>query len=176
MKITAQVEYGLRILLRISCASQVEGLSIYQLSEIEGITPAYAAKITRMLRMGGLITSRRGHKGGYILAKPANQILISEVMVIVGGVMYDDYFCKSHSGVMKICTNSVDCSLRSLWTIVQRSIDQILSNVTLADLTVNEKESSNLLESLLEKGILYSGYGDPVNSPDPQKSGVKTLG
>jgi Rrf2 family protein len=154
MKITAQVEYGLRILLRISCASQVEGLSIYQLAEIEGISSAYAAKITRMLRLGGLITSRRGHKGGYILAKPASQIYISEVMVLVGGVLYDDYFCKSHSGVMKICTNSVDCSLRSLWTIVQKSIDQILSNVTLADLTVNEEKSSNLLQALLEKQVI----------------------
>ena len=68
MKITAQEEYGLRILIRIAGCKDAEGMSIPQLSEAEGISSHYVAKLTRMLRMEGFINSRPGNKGGYILA------------------------------------------------------------------------------------------------------------
>ena len=74
MKITAQEEYGLRILIRIAACRTADGMSIPQLSEAEGITPHYVAKLTRVLRMEGFINSTPGNKGGYILAKPAKEI------------------------------------------------------------------------------------------------------
>ena len=79
MKITAQEEYGLRILLRIASCKDEDGMSIPQLSEAEGITPHYVAKLTRVLRMEGFINSTPGYKGGYVLAKPANEIIINKV-------------------------------------------------------------------------------------------------
>jgi len=154
MKIAAQDEYGLRILIQISGADQSEGLSIQQLSELEGLSTAYVAKLTRKLRMAQLIDSRRGHKGGYILSRPAESIFVSEVMEALGGNLYDDSFCKSHSGVLKLCTNSMDCSIRSLWTIVQQSVNQILSNVSIADLTVTEKKTGTMLSTLLEQNLI----------------------
>jgi Rrf2 family iron-sulfur cluster assembly transcriptional regulator len=42
---------------------------------------------------------------------------------------------------LKICTHSVDCSARSLWQMVQGSIDQVLDRITLQDLVSSEKES-----------------------------------
>ncbi|HKH59455.1 MAG TPA: Rrf2 family transcriptional regulator, partial [Flavitalea sp.] len=71
MKITAQEEYGLRILVRIASCKDEKGMSIPQLSEAEGITPHYVAKLARILRMEGFINSTPGYKGGYVLAKPA---------------------------------------------------------------------------------------------------------
>jgi Rrf2 family iron-sulfur cluster assembly transcriptional regulator len=64
MKITAQDEYGIRILLRIARADAEEGMSIAQLSEAEGLSGSYVAKMTRALRLGGFISSTRGQKGG----------------------------------------------------------------------------------------------------------------
>ncbi len=154
MKIAAQDEYGLRILIQISGADPAEGLSIQQLSELEGLSTAYVAKLTRKLRMAQLIDSRRGHKGGYILSRPAESIFVSEVMEALGGNLYDDSFCKSHSGILKLCTNSMDCSIRSLWTIVQQSVNQILSNVSIADLTVTEKKTGTMLSTLLEQNLI----------------------
>ena len=63
MKITAQEEYGLRILIRI--ARNEKGMSIPQLSEAEGLSDHYVAKLTRLLRMEGFINSSPGYKGGY---------------------------------------------------------------------------------------------------------------
>src|SRR6185312_15030726 len=77
MKITAQEEYGLRILLRIARCNDEESMSIQALSTAEGLSPAYIAKITRMLRQAGFINSTPGNIGGYILAKPTNEININ---------------------------------------------------------------------------------------------------
>ena len=139
MKITAQEEYGLRILIRIARCRDEAGMSIPQLSEAEGLSSHYVAKLTRLLRMQGFINSTPGYKGGYVLAKPANKTVISKVLNALGGTLFDKDFCGLHSGALKLCVNSVDCSSRSLWQMVQSRIDQLLDQVTLADLVNSEK-------------------------------------
>src|SRR5215208_3968408 len=141
MKITAQEEYGLRILIRIGACKDKEGMSIPQLSEAEGLSSHYVAKLTRILRMGGFINSTPGYKGGYVLAMPSQQIIINQVLKALGGSIFDKEFCGTHSGSLKLCTNSVDCSSRSLWQMIQFTIDQLLDKVSLHDLVNPEKES-----------------------------------
>lgn len=154
MKITAQEEYGLRLLIRIAACKEQDGMSIPQLSEAEGLTPHYVAKLTRILRMSGFINSTPGNKGGYVLAMPAKEIVINNVLKALGGALFDKEFCGTHSGALKLCTNSVDCSSRSLWQMVQYTIDQLLDNVTLHDLINPEKTSAKILEQLLMKSNL----------------------
>ena len=151
MKITAQEEYGLRILLRIAGCKDAEGMSIPQLSEAEGIGPHYVAKLTRILRMEGFINSTPGYKGGYILAKPAKEILINDVLKSLGGALYDKRFCGSHAGMLNLCVNSVDCSSRSLWKMIQYTMDQLLDKITLADLVKSEDEPSKRLQQIVEQ-------------------------
>lgn len=151
MKITAQEEYGLRILIRIASCRDEEGMSIPQLSEAEGLSSHYVAKLTRLLRMEGLINSTPGNKGGYILAKPAKKININKVLKALGGALFDQEFCGLHAGTLKLCTNSVECSARSLWKMVQFTVDQLLDQVTLYDLMNSEKESKENLIQILEQ-------------------------
>lgn len=149
MKISAQDEYGLRILIRIAKADPDTGLSIPQLSELEGLSNSYVGKLTRALRIAELIESTRGKQGGYILSKPADQITITEAINALGGRLYHQSFCGTHSGSQSLCTNSVDCSLRSLWKIVQFKLDEILNEVTLADLSSGEANADNALAKLI---------------------------
>ncbi len=149
MKITAQEEYGIRILIRIArCADEKSGLNIPQISEAEGLTPHYAAKLTRQLRLGGFLKSTPGQKGGYILSRKSSEININQVLKTLGGALFDTEFCASHIGALNLCTNSVDCSARSLWKIIQFTLDQILDKMTLADLCGRE-ESVIKLHALL---------------------------
>lgn len=148
MKISAQDEYGLRILLQIARASQEEGLNLSQLSELEKISQPYAAKITRTLRLGGLIKSIRGYKGGYVLARQPKEITINEALKTLGGLMYDAKFCAQYTGENQFCTNSVDCSLRSLWTIVQSNLDKVLNQITIHDLMNKEEQVNQKLQRL----------------------------
>jgi len=152
MKITAQDEYGLRILVRIAKCKDKTGLSIPQLSEAEGLSQPNVSKLTRILRMEGLINSTKGHVGGYVLARPAADIKVNDVLKALGRRLFDEEFCANHVGVLKLCTNSVDCSIRSLWTMVQSTIDKLLDKITLADLSTNsEKEATATFQGFLEK-------------------------
>jgi Rrf2 family protein len=156
MKITAQEEYGLRILLRIASCKDEGGMSIPQLSEAEGLSSHYVAKLTRVLRMERFINSTPGNKGGYVLAKPASKIIINKVLKALGGSLFDTGFCGLHAGTLKLCTNSVDCSSRSLWQMIQVTVDQLLDKITLDDLVNSEKNSAKILEQMLKhdaKGI-----------------------
>ncbi|WP_026770550.1 Rrf2 family transcriptional regulator [Asinibacterium sp. OR53] len=154
MKITAQEEYGLRILIRIASCKDDAGMSIPQLSETEGLSSHYVAKLTRVLRMGGFINSTPGHKGGYVLARPSQAIVVKDVLAALGGVLFDKKFCEQHSGALKLCTNSVDCSARSLWQMVQFAVDRLLDKITLHDLVNTEKESKQTLTSILEQSYV----------------------
>ena len=150
MKITAQEEYGLRLLIRIARCSDTAGMSIPQLSEEEGLSSHYVAKLTRLLRLEGFVNSTPRYKGGYILARPAENIVIRDVLKSLGGVLFDNKFCELHAGTVKLCTNSVDCSARSLWQMVQLTVDRLLEKLTLHDLVNSEEKSGKRLVKMLQ--------------------------
>lgn len=153
MKISAQEEYGLRILIRIAGCKDKIGMSIPQLSSAEGLSSHYVAKLARILRMEGFINSTPGYKGGYVLAKPAEDIVINNVLKALGGAMFDTRFCGSHAGTLRFCTHSVDCSSRSLWQMIQFILDRFLDKVTLYDLVNTEENSSNVFDKLLQQNF-----------------------
>ncbi|NND08511.1 MAG: Rrf2 family transcriptional regulator [Saprospiraceae bacterium] len=135
MKISAKDEYGLRILLRLAKSDRKEGMSIPQLSVAEGLSESYVGKLTRDLRIKGFIQSTRGHKGGYVLCKKPSEITVNEILKALDGAMYDEAFCDRHSSKLgAFCVNSVDCSVRSLWRLVQHTLDDVLDKLTLQDL------------------------------------------
>lgn len=141
MKFSAQEEYGIRCLIRISkYYDSGKALTIPQLSREEKISEHNVAKLLRALRLGGFLESERGQIGGYTLSRPPEQIVVADVLASLGGRLYDEEFCTVHSGITSICTNSVDCSVRSLWQVIQLAIDKVLTNLTLRDLLGKEDE------------------------------------
>lgn len=162
MKFSSQEEYGLRCLLRIARQGDATGLTIPEISEAEGISGFYVAKLMRVLRRGGLVKSARGKIGGYTLSRPSNQIVVGEALAILGGRLFESGFCAEHAGSVQMCTRSVDCSIRSLWQAVQSMVDRVLSRTTLADLLGSEHDVSNLVSPLVQ----LSGGDGPAQSPE----------
>ena len=149
MKLTANEEYGVRCLVRLAYAGYSGGsLTIPEISLAEGVSPAYAAKILRVLRKGGFVKAARGKEGGYTLARPAAEIAIGDVIDALGGRLFESNFCDSHAGQALICTRSVDCSVRSLWRAVQVAVDHVLSKTTLHDLLQNEEEMNSWVRTI----------------------------
>lgn len=140
MKFSTQEEYGLRCMLRISKTDSPNGLTIPEISQMEGLSTANVGKILRLLRLGGFIESARGQTGGYKLTRPPEEIIIGEVLEALGGKLFQDNFCSDHSGIEMICTNSIDCAIRSLWKTIQNLLDGVLSKMTLRDLIGTEKQ------------------------------------
>ena len=135
MKFSVQEEYGLRFLIRFG-KNFLEGggLTIPEISESEAIAQHSVAKILRVLRLGGFLTSLRGHTGGYMLAQDPSNIQIGEVLNLLGGRLYDTNFCQSHTGLNDYCIHTTECATRPVWQLIQKSIDNVLEEMTLTDL------------------------------------------
>lgn len=153
MKFSAVEEYGLRCLIQIAKNEKDNGLTIPELSELEGLSEANVAKILRILRIGGLVEAERGQTGGYRLTKPPEQITLREALQILGGKLFESEFCSTYTGVSTICTNSTDCSVRSVWRNVQRVIDEVLGRLTLKDLLAPEKEVDKVVGEKVENFV-----------------------
>ncbi len=140
MKLTSQEEYGLRCLLRVGREGDTGSLAISELARAEGISEPNVAKMMRILRRGGFVKSTRGQSGGYSLSRPAAEIVIGHALAALGGRLYEPAFCEDHSGLERLCTNMPDCSIRSVWRMVQQAVDQVLGQITLKDLLRTEPE------------------------------------
>lgn len=134
MKFSTQEEYGLRCLLRVARDGGEKGLTIPEISQAEKLTSPNVAKLVRILRIGGFLDSSRGQSGGYSLSRIPEQIYLSDVLNVLGGRLYDNEFCNTHTGLETICTNNIDCSLRSLWQLLQNAVDEVTTKITLKDI------------------------------------------
>ncbi len=138
MKLSSQEEYGLRGLLQV--ARRGDSMTIAELSRLEGISAPNVAKILRVLRRGGFLTSTRGQAGGYALARPADEIAVGDVLATLGGRLFHPKFCETHAGASACCTHLGDCSIRPVLRDVQRAIDEVLGRLTLKSLLCPERE------------------------------------
>src|SRR4030095_15344084 len=138
MKLSTQEEYGLRCVLQLGRRGDAESLTIAELSQREGISPANVAKIMRVLRRSGFVKSTRGQAGGYALARPADQISVAEVLSALGGRLFDSGFCDRHAGVEVRCHHLGDCSIRPVLRQLQDVVDQVLGRLMLKNLLCSE--------------------------------------
>ena len=153
MKLSFQEEYGLRCLLRVAALSDSGSLTIHEISADEGLSSSYVAKLMRILRQNGFVRSVRGQVGGYTLARPAEKIIVGEVLAALGGRLFDPRFCIEHSGLEVSCKKLRECSIRTLWRTLQVLVDQVLSKVTLAELVENsESEMASHVGTLVQLG------------------------
>ena len=154
MKFSAQEEYGLRCLLQL--ARNGESMTIPEISRVEGLSTTHVAKLLMILRKEGFIVSTRGQSGGYLLAKKPEDIVVGHVLEALGGKLYDGDFCNKHAGQLSICTHAVDCSVRSLWQVVQTAVDNVVNRMTLADL-LTAKETTNVQFGTLPRRLTTVG-------------------
>jgi len=138
MHITAQEEYGLRCLLRVAMHGADEPMRTQDVAMAEGLSPEYAAKLMRTLKQGGFVASTRGSAGGYLLARPAREISVWEVLEALGGPLYEEKFCDAHTGSQRDCMRATDCSIRALWRNVNGILKSALSVISMADLSRDE--------------------------------------
>jgi Rrf2 family protein len=150
MKVSSQEEYGLRCMLQLARRQrdgQAQPLTLAEVARDEGLTVAYVAKLVRRLRRAGLVKSVLGRSGGYTLARPAGEISVLEVLGALGGKLYTSDYCRRFSGERATCTHMGDCSIRSLWGVVEGLLDRVLGATMLKDLLGSERRVGAVLGS-----------------------------
>lgn len=104
--------------------------SAAQMAEALGIAMPTASKILKMLARRGLVLSLRGAKGGYLLARPPEQISIAEVIDAMEGPLG----ITECSIVAGLCAREEQCSIRGHWRHLNQVVRHSLDQVTLADM------------------------------------------
>jgi Rrf2 family protein len=86
VKLSVKVDYACRVLAQLARHYGEERLAhIEELAEIEAVPANYLVQILSELRNGGLITSRRGKQGGYILARAPDKITLYDIVKLIEG-------------------------------------------------------------------------------------------
>lgn len=137
MKVSAQEEYGLRCLLQLARLPEGESLTLNQLAEREGISGANAGKLMWLLNKAGLVSSTRGTKGGYTLARPAADIHLSEIIKVLDEDMLAGH-CKSYTGLHDECVHTGDCGIRPVLISLHEIVQSALERITLAQIIGSE--------------------------------------
>jgi Rrf2 family protein len=95
-----------------------------------------------VLRNGGLVTSTRGASGGYRLGRPSAEVTLWDAIVVLGGPLFPDSFCESHTGALRDCVHSPSCSIRGVWRGLSELLRAALGGITIADLTRGEHSAA----------------------------------
>lgn len=147
MRITAKEEYGLRCILQLASAPPGEPLNAAEIARREALSFPYVEKLLWTLKKAGFTKSHRGVKGGYVLAKPAEQISLGDVQRALGGLWTTKDICARYTGQRRTCIHDKDCSLRPVWKGLTQyvvgvldgiPISQILGKETLVELSLGK--------------------------------------
>ena len=152
MRVTTWAEYGVICALHLAKRASATPVTGRDIAAQERLPADYVEQILLRLRRAEVIKSTRGARGGYMLARPAAEISLRDV-IHASELETFDVHCISHPVEEDRCSSSHNCSIRPVWMMLQRKIDDVLSSVTLADLledepTVRERVGLPILETV----------------------------
>ena len=132
--LSQKAKYALRALLVLATHVDDEPVHIADIAESENISRKFLEATLLELRKRGILASRRGQRGGYCLARPANEISFGEVIRIMDGPLAP-VSCASVTA-FRLCSDCQDphnCSIRWLMQKVRDATASVLDECTLAD-------------------------------------------
>ena len=138
MMFSTKAEYGVRVMVDLARRGGAEPVALADIAESEGLPLAYLEHLVARLRRAGLVESRRGARGGYLLAREPAEITMAEVVeALEGRIAPIECISSSPDGTIR-CARESDpghiCTTKLLWTRVRGAIVQTLEETTLAEL------------------------------------------
>ena len=133
MKVSTRGDYASRALLSLALHSEASGpTSVRDIAERTGLPQPYLEQILLALKGAGLVRSKRGVGGGYVLARPPEEIALSEILSAVDGPIVVGDFAEPHTD--GACDHEGQCVLLAVWADVGEHMRQLLERRSLADL------------------------------------------
>lgn len=131
MMISTRGRYALRLAIDIAKQGEAGSLvTMRQAAEREGLSVKYLEQLGAALVKAKVLRSIRGVSGGYLLARPAAEITAGDVLRATEGS------CAPVSCVddPEACPRSEECVARTFWHGLDRTIEDYVDGITLADL------------------------------------------
>jgi Rrf2 family protein len=149
MMFSTRAEYGVRVMVELARRGTDGENGCVSLSEIadgDGLPLAYLEHLAARLRKAGLVESRRGARGGYLLARPAKDISMAEVVeALEGSIAPIECISEGADGHL-VCTRETEtdhiCPTKLLWTRVRGSVVRTLEDTRLSDLVQDKPKTA----------------------------------
>lgn len=132
MKVSTRGDYACRALASLSLHGEGAGpTSVRDIADRTGLPQPYLEQILLALKGAGLVRSKRGVGGGYVLARPAEAITLADIVSAVDGpIVVGDFGPPHQNGA---CDHEGQCVLLAIWAEVGEHMRRHLTAVTLAD-------------------------------------------
>jgi Rrf2 family iron-sulfur cluster assembly transcriptional regulator len=131
MRMSTKAQYAVRAMVNLNLHSGGSPVSLRDISLRESISLTYLEQLFVKLRRGKLVKSVRGPGGGYLLARPARDIQVDEIIDSVEESLVPVACMDQKHG----CLCDDQCVTHNVWHGLGDRIRQFLSSITLADLT-----------------------------------------
>ena len=139
MLISQKCQYALRAIFELSKRNGGGPVKIADIAEAQAIPVRFLEVILSQLKQGGFVSSRRGSRGGYSLARSPAELTVGEIIRFVEGPL-GPVVCamgRTHSE----CRLYGNCVFLSMWEKVRNAISNVYDTTTFRDL-VNEEAQS----------------------------------
>lgn len=135
MQLTNFTDYGMRALMRMA-ATPDQVLSVAEIADEFGISRNHLAKCMGVLSRAGFITTRRGGGGGALLARPADQIRLGDVVLVLSEQVPLVECFRPDGGNCSLCNS---CALRVRLAAARHAFLAKLNESTLADIALTPR-------------------------------------
>src|SRR3954471_861189 len=136
MKVSTRGDYASRALLSLALHLSADGVpaptSVKDIAQRTGLPQPYLEQILLALKGAGIVRSKRGVGGGYVLAAAPEEIKLSQIVSAVDGPIVAGDFGEPHKN--GACNHEGQCVLLSVWADVGEHMRQHLDSFTLADM------------------------------------------
>ncbi len=136
MKVSTRGEYGVRAMVSLAHHYGGGPMSITEIGKDSSVPTAYLEQLIAPLRRAGLVESKRGAHGGYMLTRSPELVRIGDVYRVMEGPIAP-MDCVSEDLTEQTCPLIDGCETRPIWIKVRDSIVDALDSTTLADLIAN---------------------------------------
>ena len=137
MRISTKGRYSLRMLLDLAEHSESGAVALGDVAKRQEISKKYLEQIIPIFNNSGILRANRGSQGGYMLAKPASQITVGDVLRLTEGTLAP-VDCAAEDPAE--CARSADCYTLPVWQGLYRLISDYLDGITLQTLLDQKKE------------------------------------
>ncbi|MFW5630943.1 MAG: RrF2 family transcriptional regulator [Acetivibrio ethanolgignens] len=138
MKLSTKGRYGLRAVLDLASNSETEAVALSSIAERQSISISYLEQLIAKLKKAGIVESTRGARGGYILAKPAEEISVGEILRALEGDL-NPVDCSELIGGSS-CNASDICVTKYVWKRISDSINAAVDGLMLSELVKESRE------------------------------------
>ncbi len=130
MRLTTKSRYGTRLILDLGVYGAEKPVPLRDVSKRQNISLKYLEQLTVKLKKAGLIKSLRGAAGGHMLAKPADQITIGQIVRTLEGDTQITDCADDQKNACGVCNKAGDCLSRWVWVEASNAMFERLDAIT----------------------------------------------